>query len=259
MFFLISKILSFLFTPLIWIFTLLIWSKKTNDDIKRKKIFWLALILFYFFSNEFIMDITTGKWEYRYEDKSYLPEKNGPFEYGIVLGGMTWYNTNTTKTQFLRSADRIFQAIWLLKQKKIKKIIFTGGSGSLTSPDIKEGKNIRIWLNQIGIPDSSLIIESQSDNTHQNAVFMKKILDSLNYKNEQLLLITSASHMRRSLACFKKEGISNIIAYPTDYYSSELRFEFDHCFIPSSNAIVGNNVLLHEIIGYVTYKIMGYL
>ena len=259
MFFIASKLLSFLLTPLVWSLGMLLLSWKTNDLKRKKRLFFSSIILLYFFSNELLTDITTGKWEYRYEDKLYCPENDGPYEYGIVLGGMTWYNSNTHKPQFLRSGDRLFQAVWLLKQKHIKKILFSGGSGSLTSPDIKEGIHIRHWLNQIGIPDSLLIIEAKSDNTHENASFTKHVLDSLgNNTYSKALLITSAAHMRRSLACFRKEGFKNIVPYPKDYYSSEFRIEFYHCLLPSTDALYANNVFIHEIVGYVIYKLMGY-
>ena len=50
-----------------------------------------------------------------------IPEKNNKFDYAIVLGGMSWYNENIEKPQFQRSADRLFQTLWLLKQNKIEK------------------------------------------------------------------------------------------------------------------------------------------
>ena len=258
MFFLISKLLAFLLEPLLWVFVILFLSWRSKKQNQKKYLFFGALIILYIFSNEFITDHTTGKWEYRYENKSFCPEKNGPYDYAVVLGGMTRYNAHTNKPQFLRSGDRLFQAVWLLKQHYIKKIIFSGGSGSLTSPDIKEGIHIRKWLNQIGIPDSLLIIDSESNNTHENALFTKHILDSLKNGNGKFLLITSAAHMRRSVACFEKEGMRNGVPYPTDYYSSEFRIEFDHCLIPSTDALYANHVLIHEIVGFLIYKMAGY-
>lgn len=258
MFYFIAKILSVILFPIVWAFVLLIWCWRTKNEKRRKYLFISSIVILFIFSNEFVTDMTIGKWEYRFNNATYCPEKDGPYEYGIVLGGMTWYNTQTNKPQFLRSSDRLFQAIWLLKQHHIKKIVFTGGSGSLTSPEIKEGKHIKTWLNQIGIPDSLLIIESESNTTHENAVFTSHLLDSIGIKNKKSLLITSAAHMRRSLACFKTEGFNNITPYPTDYYCSEFRIELDHCLIPSADALYANHIIIHEIVGYLMYKIMGY-
>lgn len=258
MFYIFGKLLSVILFPIVWAFFLLIWCWRTKNNQRKKYLLISSILVLFVFSNEFITDMTIGRWEFRYDNKNYCPEKEATYEYGIVLGGMTWYNTQTNKPQFLRSGDRLFQAIWLLKKHHIKKIVFSGGSGSLTSPEIKEGNHIRKWLNQIGIADSLLIIESESNTTYENSLFTSRLLDSIGNKNKKSLLITSASHMRRSMACFKKQGLNNITAYPTDYYCSEFRIELDHCLIPSADALYANHVLIHEIVGYIMYKIMGY-
>jgi uncharacterized SAM-binding protein YcdF (DUF218 family) len=258
MFFILSKLLTFLITPILWVIILLIWSVLTKIETRKKKLFWSALIVLYVFSNEFLMDMTVGRWEFHAPDSSYQEQKDQPYSYAIVLGGMTWYDTKKERPQFLRSGDRLFQAIWLLKQQKVKKILISGGSGSLSTPDIKEAGNLKKWMVQIGIPDSLIVIENASDNTHENAVFSKKLLDSLNYKNEKVLLITSAAHMRRSIACFKKAGITNLFPYPTDSYSSAFRIEFDHCLIPNAETLTASTIMIHEMVGYLIYKMEGY-
>ncbi|MGZ4118990.1 MAG: YdcF family protein, partial [Bacteroidia bacterium] len=69
--------------------------------------------------------------------------------------------------------------------------------------------------------------------------------------------ITSAFHMRRSLGCFNKVGIATV-PYSTDRYAGPRKFEFDYLFIPNSSVMNDWNTLIHEIIGYITYKISGY-
>ena len=155
------------------------------------------------------------------------------------------------------SGDRLFQTIRLYKMGRIDKIIFTGGSGSIEFPEKREGKFVKKYLNEIQIPDSALIIENESKNTYENAVFTKKILDSLNY-NTNLLLVTSAYHMPRSLAVFKKAGYTNVTPYVTNRVSGVRRYTFDHLFIPNIDAMFNLQLLLHEWIGFAVYKIKGY-
>src|SRR6185436_19436748 len=100
---------------------------------------------------------------------------------------------------------RLFQALELYHRGRLKKIMFSGGSGSIRYPNHKEGLYVKKYLQTIHIPDSALIIESESKNTLENARFSKKILDSLKL-NGSILLVTSAFHMPRALACFKKAG-----------------------------------------------------
>ena len=196
--------------------------------------------------------------EYRYEKENYAPEQNGNYDYAVVLGGMCWYNEKLEKPQFQRSVDRLLQALWLLKQKKIRKIIFSGGSGSVAYPNQKEGVFLKRWLKQTGFEDSCFVFEAESKNTHENAMMTKPILEKLNYKSKKVLLITSAFHMKRAMSCFEKMGIRGLIPYVTDGYAGSRKFEWDHCFIPSPEAWQRWEIIFHESIGYLTYKIMGY-
>ena len=257
MFFTVSKLLSFLTSPITWVFLILVYSFFVKNEMKRKRSILILIISFYFFSNEFLFDLTFGNWEVC-TDKKTVVLSNNVYEAGIVLGGMTWYDEEIQQPQFLRSSDRLYQAIWLLKNGKIKRIIISGGSGSLSTPQIKEASNLKKWLKQIGINDSLVIIDNVSDNTHENAIYSKRILDSLSITNKRNLLITSASHMRRARACFKKVGIVDITTYSTDYYSSKFRIEFDHCLIPNTDTFHAYSIIMHEMIGYCVYKLIGY-
>lgn len=257
MFFIISKSLSFLSSPIIWIFVLLILAMISKKEKMHNRYLTFAVLLFYLFSNEFLFDISFGRWEFRYDKKALLAN-NKVYESGIVLGGMTWYDEHTRQPQFLRAGDRLNQAIWLLKQGKIKKLIISGGAGSLSTPHIKEADHLKSWLKQIGFNDSLIVIDNVSNNTHENAIISKRILDSLRITDKPNLLITSASHIRRSMACFVKEGVVFVEPYPVDYYSSEFRIEFDHCLIPNTDTFHAYTVVMHEMIGYIVYKIMGY-
>ena len=72
------------------------------------------------------------------------------------------------------------------------------------------------------------------------------------------LLVTSAYHMPRSIAVFKKAGFKNITPYITNKISGIRRYSFDHLFIPNSDALSSLQLLIHEWIGFFVYKIKGY-
>jgi uncharacterized SAM-binding protein YcdF (DUF218 family) len=74
-----------------------------------------------------------------------------------------------------------------------------------------------------------------------------------------VLLVTSSFHMRRALAIFNKAGYKNITPFVTNKITGERKFEFDYCFIPNVEAVFSLNLILHEMAGYLTYKIKGYL
>ena len=178
------------------------------------------------------------------------------YEAGIVLGGMSVNDPQLGRMQFFRGVDRLIQTVDLYKRGIIKRIIFTGGSGRILHPEMKEGMLIKPYLLEMGVPDSVLIIENESNNTHENALFTKKILEDQKITGP-FLLITSAFHMRRSMACFNTVGIK-AESYSTDRYSGPIKFEFDHIIIPDVSTLYDWNTLFHEWMGYLTYKITGY-
>ncbi|MEO6883180.1 MAG: YdcF family protein [Bacteroidia bacterium] len=252
MFFILSKILSFCITPIIWVIALFLIAL-FSKNARRKKYFFIAgIITLLFFSNSFILDETMRLWEI----PATPSEKLDKYDVGIVLGGMTDYDIKLKRLQFQRSGDRLFQAIELYKKGIIQKILISGGSGSILHPDILEASLLKNYLVEIGIPQADILVEDKSKNTHENALFSKAILEQ-NSVGKKYLLITSAFHMRRALGCFQKQGIS-VVPYSTDRYSGPIKWEFDYLFIPDASTFNNWNVLLHEMVGFFTYKIVGY-
>lgn len=254
MFFILSKILAFLFSPLVWVFGLLVFTLFHKNEKRNKRIRVVALAVLYFCSNSFVVDELFRAYEPVTPDYDLMTTK---YEAAVVLGGIGSIDQRLQKVTFNYSGDRLFQPLRFLHNKRIKKLVFTGGSGSIEFPEDKEGKFIKKYLQEIGIPDSLLVIESESKNTYENAVFTKKLLDSLNIKGE-LLLVTSAYHMPRSMAVFKKAGFEHLTPYITNKESGNRRFTFDHLFIPNPDALFQLQFLIHEWVGFAVYKLKGY-
>ncbi|HTA61944.1 MAG TPA: YdcF family protein [Bacteroidia bacterium] len=253
MFFIFSKILAFLISPLVWVITLLIVAFFVKDLVRKKKLCVIAFALLFIFSNSFLVDEAMRKWEVTTPDL----KPTQKYEYAVVLGGMSWYDARQDRPQFLRSGDRLFQVLPLMGDKQIKKIIITGGSGSINHPEEKEAAIIKNYLLKCGYADSTIIIENESRNTRENALFTKHLMDSLHIK-DSVLFITSAFHLRRAIGCFNKAGIKNIVVYPTDRYSGPRKFDLGHMLIPKPEALEASTLLLHEIMGWIIYKIRGY-
>ena len=205
-----------------------------------------------FFSNSFFLNKAFQLWEIpatKYQDL-------GKYDFGIVLGGMVSYDHQLDRLHFHNGVDRLLQAIDLYKKGYIKKIFFVGGSGSIVLKEDKEAIWIKKYLLLIGIPDEDLLIESESRNTRENALFTKKIMQTNNL-NGQLLLITSAFHMRRSLGCFNKAGLRTE-PYSTDRYGGLTKYDLGFLLIPTIDALNGWDLLIHEMVGYAVYRIAGY-
>ena len=253
MFFYLSKILAFLLNPLVWIFFLLIVGLILKNLKIKRILFIISFLSLYLFSNSFFVD-ECMRW-YEYTSKDF--KENEKYEWAVVLGGMINYDERLDKPQFNKSADRIFQVLPLWKNGNVKKIVISGGSGSISKPSHKEAQILKNYLLKIGIPDSVLFVEKESKNTRENALFTKNFF-AKNKINSQFLLITSAFHMPRAKACFEKVGLKNIRPFCTDRYSGVRKFEWDHCFIPNADALATFTLFIHELSGYIIYWMVDY-
>lgn len=252
MFFILSKILHFLISPFSWILILLIasfiWKKKS-----RKLRIWSVILLF-FFGNGFILHEVELLWETPVTNDSELPKNS----IGVVLGGYAYFNPKIDRVVFRESSDRLMQGLRLLKTNKVDRLVLSGGSGYVLHPEIREASYVSRFLKDLGFKKRHILIDSNSRNTYQNAIETKALLEENGLIEKPLVLITSASHMRRSVACFEKAGMT-VIPYSTDMHTGDRSFNPQHLLIPSAHALHRWQSVMHEWIGFITYWIMGYI
>ena len=250
MFFLLSKILSFLIDPFFWVVVFLLASFLHKRKYLRRRFLTFGLLFLILFSNPLIYKFINDLWSVKYV----VPKEK--YDYGILLGGMLDIESTPENILFLKNNDRLLNTLDLYAKGIIKKILITGASGSLTS-ELKEAEILRNYLIKIGIPDSCVFSENSSKNTYENAIYCDKKLTQI-HKSKVIncLIITSDYHMRRSLACFKKTNL-----HPDPYVKKPLikHFDLEYIIVPQSSALFSWKILLHEIVGYYTYKILNYI
>jgi len=255
MFFILSKALYFFINPFTWLLIALAIFLFVKN-IKWKKYAKITTIfVMLFFTNTVIFIEFMRLWEIQGTPISKVKK----YEVGIVLGGMFEYNNDLNLLSCRRGTDRIWQAINLYKAGKIKKIFISGGSGFVTDRGLIESKQLKEVLLKWGIPEQDLLIEYKSKNTYENAVETKKML-AISYPHiKKGLLITSAYHMRRARAIFKKQDL-DVDTYSTDLYSGPIRsYYWDQYFVPDVQTMSDWTGLIKEWIGYVVYDVVGYL
>ena len=247
MFFITSKLLAFLIKPIIWIFILIIIA--IIFKTKRKKILTYTIIIFWIFSNGFLADEAARAWEIKKEGTLKITDQ---YEVGIILGGFSGYDPEIKMLDFNAQSDRMIFAEQLYYQGKIKKILISGGNGTLINNNYREAKEIKNHLIRNKIPEEDIWIENTSRNTYENASNSAKILKEKGVNS--ILLITSAIHMRRSLFCFEKANIRPT-PFSTDYTSKTRKFNLEYMLIPSMEGFIKWQDLIHEYIGYIVYRI----
>ncbi len=252
MFFILSKILTYLFHPVVWLVVLLALALFHRNAKTRKRSLWAGFVVLLLFSNTFIVNKIAAMWAI---DPVPVTQK---YDVGVVLGGSTaTYEKQYNRVTYKGNIDRLLQAVEMYRRRKIKKILVTGAAGNLLYPHIKEAKLLRAFLLDIGIPKRDILMDTLAENTHQNAVYTKIILQQ-HPRVQSILLFTSALHMRRALACFRHEGL-RATPYPTNLLNTPTHWNVEYLFIPNAANFLIWNGMVHEMAGYITYRIMGYL
>jgi uncharacterized SAM-binding protein YcdF (DUF218 family) len=256
MFFTLSKIIDFLLLPITWIIILtfiLLFSKKASV---RKRIGILLLTILILGSNTLVVNTLFSAYE--------MPqtELENTYEVGIILGGgiIRANQEDQDRINLGESADRVMQPLFLYKQGYINRILITGGNtsiGNLKVDKTNETEQVKRLLISLGVPSNHIITENRAKNTHENALYSKQTLDSLGIP-KTILLVTSAYHMRRSVACFEKEGFQ-VTPYVVDSKKKDTHLGVLECIIPSERELFKFSYLIREIIGFGIYRIMGYV
>ena len=250
MFFFISKILGFFFNPFNWLILLILAFLIIKKPNIRKKLKVAFLVVFFVFSYKPLVMLFIGGWE---TDGKRI-EEVGHYDVGIVLGGGFEYDNDRQRLSIRRGGDRLWCAIQLFHQGKIDYILLTGKNGDIIDKGLDESNQLKEVLVSNGIPAEKILVDSESQNTFQNAQNSKVILEEKGFEN--VLLITSALHMRRSRAVFAKQGIE-FDEFPTDFYGNATTW--DQFVFPSLEAMHLWNQYFHEVFGYMAYAVTGKL
>jgi uncharacterized SAM-binding protein YcdF (DUF218 family) len=144
----------------------------------------------------------------------------------------------------LVSSQRMVRGAQLYFEGRAKKILFSGGIPKKTG--VAEAAVMAQEARRLNIPAEDIILEKRSKNTYEQVVEIKKIAEPLRWKS--LLLVTSYSHMKRSLMAFEYAGFK-VYPAPTDPYE---KYADD----PLSRLSVFKQ-LVHEYGGILYYKIRG--
>ena len=192
----------------------------------------------------------------------------------VVLGGGTVTRSSPRQIVEVNGAgDRIFYAAQLYRDGKAPKILLGGSyinwrDGEVLSEDgisspASEMKELMAGF--FGISETDLIIQDRSVNTAEEAAYDAEILKEQGLN--KILLVTSATHMRRAVPLFEKQGLE-VIPAPTDYsYSDQewqnlLHFDLSTAYtfiLPSASSMHALENAMKEYIGYFVYQLKGWI
>lgn len=258
MFFYISQLFSFLIMPFNICLMLIILGYFFLKKSWGKNVLLAGIVLLLFFSNSYIANLVIYGWEPKPKHFSSLPT----YELGVVLTGVTHIDKlPKDRTYFARGADRATQTVQLYKMGKIRKILISGGLGFNPVHPLSEAESLRDFMVWAGVNEADIIVETKAVNTHENALFSEKIITSDEIgldQPKQLLLITSAFHMKRAEACFLKVGL-HPDTFPVDFYGKIPKANFKSIVQPGLEAIMVWHKLIKEWVGILVYSLVGYI
>jgi uncharacterized SAM-binding protein YcdF (DUF218 family) len=255
MFFFLSKTLNYLVMPLTLITACLMLAVFVRHKAWKKRLAITGGVMLLFFSNDFIANEFMRAWEVKTRPYAEM----STYKLGVVLTGtIIPLLEPDDRVYFQKGADRVVHTVQLYKLGLIEKILVSGGSGRLIDIQEREADKFREVMMVMGVPDSVIILESKTRNTHESAVVVKHMIDSLGYESKDCLLITSAFHMRRSLACYRKVGLP-VADFSTDFYAHPRNYHIDSFLLPQIDALLIWHKLVKEWVGLFAYKVAGYV
>lgn len=147
----------------------------------------------------------------------------------------------------LGSGDaRIAAGAEVMRQGRARALLYSGAVGAW------DVKRVRAAFRAAGVQDSDVAVESRSRNTRENAVESARIVAERGWRT--LLLVTSASHVDRALGCFHDVGL-----YPDVLPAERIAPRIERMgWMPRRSATAVTRAAMHELLGRLTYRVMGY-
>jgi uncharacterized SAM-binding protein YcdF (DUF218 family) len=250
-FFILSKTLDALLSPLSWALLILL----AGITRRRSAIpLWAPLAaigVLVFFSVEPVSNALLR----RVEVSAQRTERGGTtYDAVVLLGGIVEDRSSRMSglTSYNDHAERLLATFDLLRSGHATHAILSSGS----APDtvVAEAHVLARQLETWGIDRSKLLVEDRARNTRENALFSKEIIDAHHFK--RVLIVTSAAHMPRAADCFHKVGL-DVDTLPVDYHSYDPS-QAGGSWLPRADKLADSVAALRELSGRLVYRIVGY-
>jgi uncharacterized SAM-binding protein YcdF (DUF218 family) len=132
-------------------------------------------------------------------------------------------------------------------------------SGGVTDPmpgALPESEAMRLAMIALGVPAERIVGESESANTHDEAVVLKRML--VDRGIERFVLVTSPLHMGRSLATFASQGLYPVPS-AAPLYQDRDRLPQRFALMPNDASLQIGNAVIYEWLARGYYWWRGWL
>lgn len=205
MFFFLSKTLDLVFDPLWWSLSLLLacaalrWRGKARAS---NVTLGAGLSVLVFFSHP---SVSHRLWHALEADAPNTARADSTYDVVVLLGGTVMASgTTPEQVSWGDNVDRLTVTYDLLRAGRARYVIVSGGVFREGFPTEAEylARQLEAW----GIEKERILVEAKALNTKENAQYSKALASERGLRS--MLIVTSAFHMARSLACFRAVGLS---------------------------------------------------
>lgn len=175
----------------------------------------------------------------------------------VVLGSgsvqvRNWAEDTLTVPDYI-SASRLLEGARLFRMLGAARIISSGGAATPQDRFRPSGQVMANTLVSLGIPREQILIETESTNTHDEALIVRAMLAE--HPTDHVVLVTSRVHMRRSVGTFRAAGIAVIPSIARDPVSVETLWEM---LVPTDKGLREAALTAHEVLGLAAYGVRGW-
>lgn len=170
----------------------------------------------------------------------------------VMLGGAvnTHVSADRSTVALNDAGERLVAVAELSRRYPDARIILSGGiSHLLFGRGETESALAKTLLVKIGVAPDRIELEERSRNTCENASYSKVL--AAPRPGEQWILVTSANHMPRAVACFRAAGFP-VIPYPVDYRTEHSPWQFSKSI---ADGLQMADLAAHEWIGLWAYHL----
>lgn len=143
-------------------------------------------------------------------------------------------------------SGRLVTALRLQKRLHVPIIV---SSGKVFEHRSAGAPIVKRFLFDLGVPADDIIIEDRSRDTFENAAYTREICLSFGFKNP--IVVTSASHLKRSVMIFEKVGLE-VLPVPALFRSWQEKQYGWNDYLPGTLRHAENAI--HEYLGLVFYR-----
>lgn len=261
MYHLLSKTLDLAVAPLSWAIALCLvgaWASRGGGSRARRALARFAPLaaatLLFAFSTNPVANALARSLE-QPPLATFAPGKH--YDAVVVLGGFvqTAWSESAGVAQYTESVDRVLVAWDLVRAGQADRIVVTSGPPTEDgSPAWAEATMVARDLVMRGVAREKILVDDAARNTRENALHAADIARREGLRD--LVLVTSAFHMRRALGCFEAVGLAPD-TLPVDYISHDPA-RFRARWQPRSGELDLSTTALREHVGRVVYRLRGW-